>query len=209
LKNHEQAAQSVLLHSVSSPRESLILVDADDREVGYDSKEALHTGNGKRHRAFSVFLFDQDNRLLLHQRSQLKPLWPGFWTNSCCSHPRRGESLREAVRRRVREELGINPQQVTHSYRFEYHARFGERGSEHELCHVFLARLGAGEVLRVHPEEVAGTRWLGIAAVDSLLKDAPDDLTPWFKLEWQQLRGRRRAQLSSYLAQPLDPRSVA
>ncbi|MDH5246330.1 MAG: isopentenyl-diphosphate delta-isomerase, partial [Betaproteobacteria bacterium] len=86
---------------VSSEREELILVDEDDNEVGHLSKADCHDGQGRLHRAFSVFLFNDAGELLLQQRGRSKRLWPGYWSNSCCSHPRRGESLEIATSRRL------------------------------------------------------------------------------------------------------------
>ena len=82
---------------VSSESEELILVDSDDNEIGYASKAEAHDGGGIRHRAFSLFLFNDEGELLLQQRAPSKRLWGGFWSNSCCSHPRRGESLAVAT----------------------------------------------------------------------------------------------------------------
>lgn len=202
-----------MLHSgrerVSSPEESLILVDGDDRELGYDNKASVHAGEGKLHRAFSVFLFDEDERLLVHERSAQKPLWPGYWTNSCCSHPRRGEALESAVRRRIREELGVSVSTLDYAYRFQYHAAFQRLGSEHELCHVFLARLQRKQKLSVHRDEISAIRWLSVPAVDSLLTDESRATTPWFRMEWQALRGEHGALLDAFLQPRVGPRSAA
>ena len=120
---------------VSSESEDLILVDANDKETGFLSKARAHDGQGVLHRAFSVFLFNEKGELLLQQRAASKRLWPGCWSNSCCSHPRRGETMRVATRRRLRDELNIDVE-LEYVYKFIYQAEFGEFGSEHELCHV-------------------------------------------------------------------------
>ena len=106
---------------VSSESEELILVDREDREIGFASKADAHDGTGVLHRAFSLFLFDDDGRLLLQQRAQDKRLWGGYWSNSCCSHPRRGESLEVATRRRLRDELNFETE-LEHVYWFCYEA---------------------------------------------------------------------------------------
>ena len=94
---------------VSSEAEELILVDEHDREQGYLSKAACHDGSGILHRAFSAFLFNAAGKVLLQQRAGLKRLWPGYWSNSCCSHPRRGESMQRCsallLERRSRSHL--------------------------------------------------------------------------------------------------------
>ncbi len=185
--------------AVSFSSEELVLVDEDDLEVGYTSKILAHQGQGKRHRAFSVFLFDRQQRLLLHRRSAHKPLWPGYWTNSCCSHPRRGEELESSVRRRLGEELGCEAQAITRVFAFEYHAAFEDRGSEHELCHVFLARLADHASVQAHPLEVAELAWCNVFSIDAMMKEERRDLTPWFRQEWALLRGSYRSEFESWL----------
>jgi len=136
------------------------------------------------HRAFSVFLFDDQGRLLLQKRANGKRLWPGFWSNSCCSHPRDGESLEIAVSRRLEDELHTttNPDFV---YKFIYQAKFGDEGAEHELCHVFVGRLMQEPV--ANDTEIAELRYLTAEELDSELTRTPDEFTPWFKMEWRRL----------------------
>ena len=170
---------------VSSDDETLILVDSDDREIGHLSKGACHDGAGRLHRAFSVFLFNAAGELLLQQRSAGKRLWPLVWSNSCCSHPRRGEDVLDAARRRVAEELGIDCE-VEFLYKFEYNAAFGDAGAEHELCWV-LAGQHDGDP-QPNPNELAAWRWLTPAGLNAELNDDPDGFTPWLRLEWRRLR---------------------
>jgi isopentenyl-diphosphate delta-isomerase len=183
---------------VSFDDEPLILVDEHDNEVGYRSKSDCHAGHGTLHRAFSIFLFDREGRVLLQQRAAGKPLWPLYWSNSCCSHPRRGENMDEATRRRVAEELGVDAR-LEFLYKFIYQADFGDAGAEHELCHVYVGTAD-GEV-RVHPGEIADWAWVQPEEVDRRLVSEPESFTPWFKLEWQALmanwRGRIRALAST------------
>ncbi|MEO1079574.1 MAG: isopentenyl-diphosphate Delta-isomerase [Pseudomonadota bacterium] len=185
--------------AVSFSSEELVLVDEDDLEVGYASKLLAHQGEGQRHRAFSVFLFDQQQRLLLHRRSAHKPLWPGYWTNSCCSHPRRGEELESSVRRRLGEELGCKAEALTRVCAFEYHATYEDRGSEHELCHVFLARLADDVSVHAHPLEIAELAWCNVFSVDAMMKEERRDLTPWFRQEWALLRGAYSDEFENWL----------
>ena len=121
---------------VSFDSESLILVDRDDTEIGTLSKRDCHNGEGVLHRAFSAFIFNADDELLLQKRAQDKRLWPGFWSNSCCSHPRRGESMAIATTRRLRDELNVEAE-LEYVYKFAYQADYGDAGAENELCHVF------------------------------------------------------------------------
>ena len=182
---------------VSFDDEPLILVDEGDREIGYAEKWDCHRGEGRLHRAFSIFLFNGRGELLLQQRSAQKPLWPLIWSNSCCSHPRRGETLDGATLRRLREELGLETP-LERLFHFIYHARWGEVGSERELCHVYLGRWD-GEV-RVNPHEVAALRWVSAEALEEEIARIPDTLSPWMKMEWGRLRAEHGAILRGFLA---------
>ena len=115
--------------------DTLILVDENDKEIGYLPKEKCHDGNGKLHRAFSMYVFN-GNKLLIQKRSNKKRLWPGFWSNSCCSHPRKGEDIFDAVKRRLKEELGIECEPKL-LFKFVYNASYEGEGSENEYLYVF------------------------------------------------------------------------
>jgi isopentenyl-diphosphate delta-isomerase len=179
--------------TVSFDDEPLILVDSDDTVTGYQNKAQAHEGDGVLHRAFSIFLFNPRGEVLLQQRSGEKPLWPLFWSNSCCSHPRRGESYQEATHRRLREELAVDTE-LDFIYRFEYHAPFQDIGSERELCSVYIGRLDDTQAIDVNPGEIADWRWLSLADTDALVAahgqpEPTERITPWFVMEWQRLRG--------------------
>jgi len=171
---------------VSSDSEKLILVDDDDREVGTLSKGACHDGDGVLHRAFSVFLFDARGRLLIQQRAGEKRLWPLFWANSCCSHPRAGEEMAEATVRRTREELGVTAE-VEFVYKFQYQANYRDLGAEHELCWVYIGLTNEEEV-RPNPAEIADWQFLTPEEADAVIADDSADVTPWFRIEWHELR---------------------
>lgn len=181
---------------VSSEAEELILVDADDNETGYLSKAEAHDGAGTLHRAFSVFLFNERGELLLQQRAGSKRLWPGYWSNSCCSHPRRGETMEVATRRRLRDELNIEAE-LEFVYKFCYDANFGDAGSENELCHVFLGRL-TGEV-HANDHEIAATRFVSSPELVEEMKESPEAFTPWFKQEWEELVNKYGDRLTEYV----------
>lgn len=170
---------------VSFDDEPLILVDSADNEVGYRSKDACHRGSGVLHRAFSVFVFNRENQLLLQQRSAQKPLWPLYWSNSCCSHPRRGEQYSQSVKRRLREELAVEsePQFL---YQFSYHAAYEGVGAEHELCSVYIAPWDGA--VSVNANEVADWLFVDPEALDKDLAENPQRYTPWFILEWSEIR---------------------
>ena len=170
--------------NVSSPNEELILVDELDREIGNLNKGECHQGSGVLHRAFSIFVFNDSDELLLQKRSTQKLLWPGYWTNTCCSHPRSGESMEIAVSRRLRQELGFECP-LTFLYKFKYHARYGTIGAEHEYCWVYHGRY-SGEV-DANLNEIADWRYIGIDVLEAELAATPERFTPWFKMEWAEI----------------------
>lgn len=180
---------------VSSEDEQLILVDKDDRERGHLSKAACHDGAGVLHRAFSAFLFNEAGELLLQQRAASKRLWPGYWSNSCCSHPRRGESMNTATGRRLEDELNLAAE-LRFVYKFRYQASYADLGSEHELCHVFLGRIGND--VQPNAEEISAIRFVSAESLDGELSASPDRFTPWFKLEWDALKTDHSAILDAY-----------
>lgn len=162
----------------------VVLVDAHDRQIGVCDKRVAHLGAGQRHRAFSVHLIDSAGRHLLQCRATGKMLWPGFWSNACCSHPAPGETIMDAASRRLREELGISAS-CRFIYRFEYHARFGSIGAEHELCHVLVARSDA--VVTPSAVEISDIMWLTRHEISAQLSKSAAQFTPWFRMEWHHL----------------------
>ena len=169
---------------VSSENELLILVDPDDQETGNLSKAECHDGDGILHRAFSVFLFNSMGELLIQQRGADKRLWPMFWTNTCCSHPRQGESMELATRRRLLQELGTTST-LEFVYKFSYQARFGDLGSENELCSVYLGQVEGQANANV--AEISALRFVSATELQRELSADAKPFTPWFKMEWQRL----------------------
>ena len=169
---------------VSNDDDPLILVDERDREVGTLDKKSCHDGEGALHRAFSLFVFNPEGDTLLQRRHASKRLWPGYWSNGCCSHPRHGEVLEEAVVRRADQELGLSvvPEFL---FKFQYQASFGDIGSEFELCSVFVSH-GAKAPL-VNSTEIAEWRWIAPQELDREMQAAPASFTPWLKIEWQRI----------------------
>ncbi len=182
--------------TVSFDSERLILVDAADNEIGSKRKDACHDGDGILHRAFSAFIFNRDGELLLQQRASGKRLWPGYWSNSCCSHPRLGETMAVAVQRRLIQELGIKAQ-VEFLYKFQYQATFGELGSENELCSVFLGR--SDDTPEVNSSEIANWRFVGPLEFSTELNEQPEHFTPWCKMEWQALNSEYSQSLAAFI----------
>lgn len=174
---------------MSTPQDpELILVDEHDEVVGYERKERCHDGDGLLHRAFSVYLFDEEDRLLLQRRSLKKRLWPGFWSNTCCSHPTRDRPDADAVAvARLQEELGITAS-LTRAFQYRYHAPYGEpgTGAESELCTVYLGRT-AGAV-SPDPDEVMEWRFVDEGELADWMASSPQVFTPWFRIAWRRIR---------------------
>lgn len=169
---------------VSSDDDQLILVDSDDREIGSMGKADAHLGGGTLHRAFSVFVFNPAGELLIQQRAQSKRLWAGYWSNTCCSHPRFGENVDDAAPRRLQEELGLTAE-LEFLFKFQYQAQYDSRGAEHEVCWVYAGR--SAERPRANVHEIAAWRYVTPQALIIEIASAPETFTPWFKLEWERL----------------------
>jgi len=183
------------VHTGAVHTDALILVDGADRVVGRLSKTRCHEGKGILHRAFSLMIFNTAGDLLIQQRSASKRLWPLYWSNSCCSHPRSGEDMETATRRRLQEELGIAcPLQFL--YKFQYQAQFDATGAEHELCSVFIGT--CPEPILVDPNEISAWRWVDPYELQSHLTSPTGVMfTPWFTMEWARIwRDHRDAVLA-------------
>lgn len=172
----------------------LVTVDKNDDVTGYETKLRCHQGQGVLHRAFSLFVFNSEQQLLVQQRSALKPLWPLFWSNSVCSHPRQNEPFEQAVNRRLKEEIGVSCQ-LTYLYQFEYQASYLDVGAEHEMCSVYIGKIEP--TICVDPAEVADTEFMSIEAVNRLMIASPERLTPWFKMEWKKLMSEHRDEIDA------------
>ena len=170
---------------VSSEEEPLILVDQSARVIGHLSKGECHDGDGVLHRAFSLFIFNSKGELLLQRRSAEKRLWPMFWSNSCCSHPRRGESMDIATRRRLDQELGMAAD-FHHLFTFQYKARYLDLGSEHEICWVYVGL--CDDPPRPNSTEISEVRWITPDELDREFQEQPETFTPWFAQEWPRVR---------------------
>lgn len=159
--------------------EEVILVDAFDRPCGTAGKLAAHQDGGRRHRAFSVFVVNPHGHWLLQLRSRAKYHFGGLWTNACCSHPRPGETVEQAVHRRLQEELGFDCE-VTPRFVFSYRSDCASGLTEWECDHVFTA-CHDGPV-SPNPCEVERCEWRLPADVMQALDKQPETFTPWFRI---------------------------
>lgn len=162
----------------------VVLVDEHDREIGTMAKGLVHTHNTPLHRGLSVFVFDDDDDVIVQQRALHKKTWPGVWSNSCCGHPLPGETYEQAAIRKVREELGIEVKNLEKVADYRY--RFERDGVvEHEICPIFAA-FANGEVktdpLEVHDWKwIAWEEWLRLLDEDKLGSDG--EWSEWCKEE--------------------------
>jgi isopentenyl-diphosphate delta-isomerase len=173
------------MNSVAVNSDALILVDEADRSLGFLSKALCHEGRGILHRAFSLLIFNGAGDLLIQRRAAGKRLWPMYWSNSCCSHPRGDESLETATQRRLFEELGIRCP-LHFVFKFQYQAQFDATGAEHELCSVFVGR--CLEPIRANSDEILDWRWISPEALQrDIAAEGARSFTPWFLLEWARI----------------------
>jgi isopentenyl-diphosphate delta-isomerase len=158
--------------------ELVILVDKEDNALGLMPKMQAHE-QGLLHRAFSVFILNDNKELLLQQRALGKYHSPGLWTNTCCSHPRNGETISEAANRRLEEEMGMSCDMES-VFNFVYKADMGNGLTEHELDYVLIGRSNANPVL--NSEEVENYKWVNLDDLALDLNINADQYTAWFKI---------------------------
>ena len=164
--------------------DDVILVDAADREIGSLGKLLAHRDGGALHRAISVLVFDPSGRLLLQRRSRQKYHAAGLWANTCCSHPRPGETVEHAAHRRLQEELGFDCP-LREAFSFLYEAPVGGHFVEREFDHLLVGTF-AGTV-RPDPDEVAEIRWDSLDELLATTRPDAADVAAWFKIILVQL----------------------
>lgn len=158
--------------------EQVILVDNNDKPLGTMPKMEAHR-KAKLHRAFSVFVYNDKNELLLQQRAADKYHSPLLWANTCCSHQRKGESNVEAGKRRLKEEMGFSTE-LKEVMSFVYKAEFDNGLTEHEYDHVMEGFYN--EDPNINPDEVADFKWMSLEEVKIDMADNPEKYTAWFKI---------------------------
>ncbi len=167
--------------------EYVILVNKNDLPLGTMEKMEAHE-KGVLHRAFSVFIFNSEGKMLLQRRALEKYHSPGLWTNTVCSHPRAGEKTLDAVHRRMKEEMGFDCD-VEEAFSFVYNANVGDGLREHEYDHVFVGV--SNSIPKPNPEEVGDWKYMDFNEVLDDIKTNPDNYTEWFKIAMKELAKNR------------------
>jgi isopentenyl-diphosphate Delta-isomerase len=162
--------------------ENVILVNEKDEPIGLMPKMEAHE-KAVLHRAFSVFVLNSKNEIMLQQRAHHKYHSPLLWTNTCCSHQREGETNIEAGSRRLFEEMGFKTD-LKELFHFIYKAPFDNGLTEHELDHVMIGYYN--DAPNINPEEVEDWKWMPIEAVKTDIQNHPDLYTIWFKIIFDQ-----------------------
>jgi isopentenyl-diphosphate delta-isomerase len=158
--------------------EQVILVNEKDEPIGLMNKMEAHE-KAILHRAFSVFILNDNNEVMLQQRAQHKYHSPLLWTNTCCSHQRAGETNIQAGKRRLYEEMGFEVD-LKELFHFIYKAPFDNGLTEHELDHVMIGYSNSEPF--INPEEVASWKWMKIEAIKDDMIQNPEEYTVWFKI---------------------------
>ena len=167
--------------------EKVILVDKTDHPIGEMEKQEAHI-KGVLHRAFSIFIFNSKGEVLLQQRAFHKYHSGGLWTNTCCSHPRNGETTIQAANRRLKEEMGMSCA-LTEEFTFIYKAKLDNDLYEHELDHVLF---GTTDLLpQINKEEVAGYKYSSFQDIQQEMNDYPEKYTAWFKICFDEVIKKR------------------
>ena len=158
--------------------DQVILVDVHDAPIGLTGKLEAHQ-KALLHRAVSVFIFNSQQQLLLQKRAADKYHSACLWTNTVCTHPQPGESNSDAVRRRLKEEMGLEVTEVTKIFDFTYQEKLGNELTEHEFDHVFIGF--SDEIPLPNPDEVSDFRFVDVDLLRNEIKTNPQNYTVWFR----------------------------
>ncbi len=161
--------------------EHVVLVDTNDSPIGTMEKLEAHQ-KALLHRAFSILLFNTKGELLLQKRASSKYHSGGLWTNTCCSHPLPNESMEEATKRKLFQEMGIEVE-LEFAYKFIYKAELDKNLIEHECDHVFIGQFDGTP--KANPDEVEDWKYINLSQLREDISKHPDQYTAWFKLIMQ------------------------
>ena len=164
--------------------EKVVLVNEKDEKIGLMPKMEAHE-KALLHRAFSVFVFNDKNELMIQQRAMHKYHSPGLWTNTCCSHQRDGENNIDAGKRRLQEEMGFSTN-LKETTSFIYKAPFDNGLTEHEYDHMLVGKYNDDP--NINPDEVAAWKWMSMEAIQKDMKENPSIYTEWFKIIFEKFQ---------------------
>ncbi len=163
--------------------EYVLIVDEQDNQIGEMEKMETHE-KGVLHRAFSVFIFNGKNELILQQRALSKYHSPGLWTNTCCSHPRKGETTEKAAHRRMVEEMGFDCE-FSEAFSFIYKSDVGEGLTEHEFDHVFIGK--SEKKPFINDKEVNDWNYKKMEDIRLDMDQHPKRYTVWFRIAFDEV----------------------
>lgn len=161
----------------------VILVDEQDRPLGTMGKMEVHE-KALLHRAFSVFIFNENGQMLLQKRAAKKYHSANLWTNACCSHPKPGENTLQAAGKRLQEEMGFTTA-IKKVFDFTYKAPFDNGLTEHEFDHVFVGKFSGP--IHVNPDEVGDYCFMSLEEIKTSIQSSPDKYTVWFKIAFPRV----------------------
>lgn len=165
-------------------KKEIILVDENDNEIGTGEKLKVHR-DGKLHRAFSILIFNSKGEILIQQRAATKYHSPNLWTNTCCSHPKPNEILKKAIKRRLKEEMGIKSD-LNEIFSFIYKVNLGNL-IEYEFNHVFIGRFDGNP--KPNKKEVKDWKWINLKELQKDLKENPEKYAYWFRIILDKIYG--------------------
>lgn len=166
--------------------DNVVLVNESDQEIGVMEKIEAHR-KGLLHRAFSVFVFNDNNELLLQKRAKCKYHSGGLWTNTCCSHPKPNENVIDAAKRRLKEEMGFETE-VDNHYSFIYKTALDNELTEHELDYVLTGKYN--DVPKLNAEEAEDYKYIDLNTLEKWMSAKPNEFTVWFKIAYPELKKR-------------------
>jgi isopentenyl-diphosphate Delta-isomerase len=166
----------------SMVEEKIVLVDEQDRAVGVEEKIRVHQ-LGALHRAFSVFVVNAEDQLMMQRRALTKYHSRGLWSNTCCGHPRPDELLEQAARRRLKEEMGFDSP-LTELFAFVYRAELEDGLVENEYDHVLLGCFEG--IPEPDPAEVVEWKWVNLATLSVDIEEHPESYTYWFRISFDR-----------------------
>jgi len=170
-------------------KEYVILVDKNNKPIGREEKMQAHK-DAKLHRAFSLFVFNEEGELLLQRRAKTKYHCGGMWANTCCSHPRPKETYQEAIHRRLQEEMGFDCP-LEESFCFLYKEKLDNDLTEHEYDCVFVGKVNSLLFIKPNPQEVEEYAWVDLENLEKEMIQKPEKYTVWLKIALQEAKKRK------------------